>query len=207
MHTIIHGTLCYWPLCSRLGRCPCSLSALRGEMPWKHIRQPFQLPCTDEGDLTWDLGAWNKTLEGRQLNCVVQQPFHIFKGRKAKSASHFTPRMAWGWSVPPSAIPGSSDGHGGGGTAVWSLPALGLRRAMGPKQGGSYSVFFFSVSAEPVARWLPGTDAGPCGDPHVLRRSDQAEPGTWGSYQGARWGNSMDSRNGVLPRGTYTKQS
>jgi hypothetical protein len=38
--------------------------------------------------------------------------------------------------------------------------------------------FFFSVSAEPVARWLPGTDAGPCGDPHVLRRSDQAEPGT-----------------------------
>ena len=111
MHTIIHGTLCYWPLCSRLGRCPCSLSALRGEMPWKHIRQPFQLPCTDEGDLTWDLGAWNKTLEGRQLNCVVQQPFHIFKGRKAKSASHFTPRMAWGWSVPPSAIPGSSDGH------------------------------------------------------------------------------------------------
>ena len=153
MHTIIHGTLCYWPLCSRLGRCPCSLSALRGEMPWKHIRQPFQLPCTDEGDLTWDLGAWNKTLEGRQLNCVVQQPFHIFKGRKAKSASHFTPRMAWGWSVPPSTIPGSSDGHGGGGTAVWSLPALGLRRAMGPKQGGSYS-FFFSPCQ--LSRWPVG---------------------------------------------------
>ena len=238
--TILYDTLTYWPLSSRLWCCPCSLSAPRGEMPWKHTRQPFQLPRTDKGDWTWDLGACNEALEGPPTELLTSTDFNSLSTVTKAERRNVLRISRWrGWHgvgcqpLPPSRVVPTA-------MAVGGLPfdpslLLGFGEPWDQSKVGAFRFFlfwcgysnkppilmvytthlwwlggWFIIAIPTITRvsWaggrMPGTDAGPCGGPHVLRRSDQAEPGTWGSYQGASIGEVQGTHALVFYSGTLT---